>query len=383
MNIGRILITVIVAVALFSCKSDKAYINGKFAGVKNKTIILEEMTPNAIIQIDSTETNDVGKFELSYDFENKTPVFLRVRCDNDYIILIASPGEKIELNSMLNLSNNYLVSGSENSELIKDLNTKLSKSFDKISLLTEEYKYAINSDKKEKISYAISDCYVKQKQENIKFIVKNSSSLASIVSLYQVFPNGVSIFGDNKDLIYFKLVSDTLYAKYPNSAYVIGLKNSIKEHENRNSLNKLISSAIINNLEVGYPNISLPNQSGEIKHLTDLDGKVIIVVMWDPTQKSVAFLNSELKEIYDIYSKKGLEIYQITLSENTPSWLKMIENQSIPWISVNDKSGLNSVLIKTYNIQSLPSNYIINRKGDIVGKNLWGNDLVLKLNNLL
>ena len=94
-------------------------------------------------------------------------------------------------------------------------------------------------------------------------------------------------------------------------------------------------------------------------------------------------MNKDLKEIYSIYSEKGLEIYQVTLDENTAKWISLVKDQNLPWISVNDKRGLKSTIINTYNIQSLPSNYIIDRNGDIVGKSLWHSDLINKLNDLL
>lgn len=374
----------IISLAFISCSSNQATIEGKFAGIKNKNIIIEEVHGPMALFVDSTRTDDNGEFELSYDFGEKTnPVFLRIRHKKDFIILVVSPNEKIELNSLLNLSNNYTVKGSKDSELVKELNTRLSNNYDKILALNKDYHNAISAVTRSEISQSIAALYLKQKQENIKFLVLNSKSLASVIALQQRFPNGIAIFTENTDLQYFKLLADSLHVTYPNSKYVSRLRKTIKRQENIENMNNLYSDAINSDITVGYPDISLNNIAGDTTNLSDLQGKVIMLVMWDPKQESTKFLNKYLREIYELYSEKGLEIYQVTLDENVPNWISMVKSQKIPWVSVNDPTGLNSVLINTYNIRNLPSNYIIDRNGDIVGKNLWDNDLINKLNSLL
>ena len=371
-------LVVLISILLFSCSSNDVTINGKFAGIKNKNIIIEKMTPNSVVFIDSTRTDDNGEFDLKYEFTNNDPVFLRIRHKKDFIMLVAKPNEKIELNSIINLSNNYTVTGSEDSELIKSLNTKLTKTYDNVKRLTKEYNSTFNKEQKTNISREIAEFYIKQKQENVKFLVLNSKSMASIISLYQVLPNGISIFGDKTDLQYFKLIADSLSTKYPSSPYISSLKSTIKEYENKDDINNIIHNAIINESTIGYPDISLPDQTGKQRMLSELDGKVILLVFWSPQQQSSMFLNRDLKDIYSVYEKKGLEIYHVTLDGNVPQWMTIVQSQNLPWVSVNDPNGLSSKYIKTYNIQSLPANYIINRKGDLVGKNLWSNDLINK-----
>lgn len=374
----------IIPITLFclSCSSNTTTIIGKFAGIKNQTIILEEMFSNNVVFIDSVETNSNGEFKLKYKNKDNLPAFLRVRYKNDFIILIAKPSEVIELNSMLNLSNNYLVSGSKESELIKELNSTLTKSYDNISALYNEYNKTENEIDREKLSYAISELYIKQKQENIKFIINNSKSLASVIALHQVMPNGVAIFGDHKDLQYFKLVSDSLNTVYPNSSFVKALNGKVKEFENRQNVNKLINETVINNITTGHPDILLNDIAGNPRKLSDLKGKIIILSFWASTQGGGSLLNKEMKDLYSELHEKGLEIYQVSFDQNKAYWINEVKNQGIPWISVHDSQALNSPLIKTFSLQYIPANFIIDRNGDIVAKNIAGNDLVKKITSL-
>lgn len=71
----------------------------------------------------------------------------------------------------------------------------------------------------------------------------------------------------------------------------------------------------------------------------------------------------ELRELYNKYHTKGLEIYQVSIDRNKILWESSVEN--IPWICVRDESG---VFARNYNVLNLPTIFLINRKGDIVGR---------------
>ena len=61
----------------------------------------------------------------------------------------------------------------------------------------------------------------------------------------------------------------------------------------------------------------------------------------------------------------------------------LVKKYDIDWICVRDTNGLHSHAAKAYNIQSIPANYIINPKSEIVGKNLNGRRLEERLHDLL
>jgi len=71
--------------------------------------------------------------------------------------------------------------------------------------------------------------------------------------------------------------------------------------------------------------------------------------------------------LYNKYQAKGLEIYQVSLDRSILLWKNSTE--SIPWICVRDENGPNSKVVASYNIQKIPTLFLLNRKGSLDGRN--------------
>ena len=99
----------------------------------------------------------------------------------------------------------------------------------------------------------------------------------------------------------------------------------------------------------------------------------------------VKSLNADLKEIYKKYEDApvGFEVYQVAVETSKPMWINTVQEQSLPWISVCDLRGEASPALTIYNVRKLPANYLIDRKGDIVAKDLYGTSLEQQLEKLL
>ncbi|MDE7074926.1 MAG: redoxin domain-containing protein, partial [Odoribacter sp.] len=91
----------------------------------------------------------------------------------------------------------------------------------------------------------------------------------------------------------------------------------------------------------------------------------------------------DMKAVYDKFRNRGVEIYQVCLDGNKLAWENLVKRYDIRWTCVWDPDGLQSKVARLWNIQSVPADYIINRKSEIVGKNLFGRRLEDRLNDLL
>ena len=101
--------------------------------------------------------------------------------------------------------------------------------------------------------------------------------------------------------------------------------------------------------------------------LSALKGKVVILdfIVYQTTV-SVSH-NLVLRELYDKYKDKGLEIYQVSLDADEHYWRQASDN--LPWICVRDEAGIYSPLVETYNITEIPSVYVINKANELVERN--------------
>lgn len=382
MNKSKLLHLAVASVCLtsFSCSSNQAKISGNFAGLADKTLYLEQLSPSKSI-IDSVKLTPKGEFSFRYKFLKNEPQFFNLRVGDSFVTLLVDKGERVKVSAFCDITRSLKVEGSEGSQLIADLNRSMTLTFFDIDSLSLQLGRAESEEERTKLYEEITSKFINQKRENISFIVKNANSLAAIVALYQKLPNGMSIFGDQKDFPYFKLVADSLSKIYPTSVHVRTLIKDVEQFENRSRIENKLSASLSDN--VTSPDIEMKDMFNKSQKLSSLRGKTVMLYFWSTKVNNSSLINRELLEIYNTYSPRGFEVYQVSLDRSKQDWINAITTQKLPWINVNDFLGESSPVVSIYNISSIPSNYILDREGNIVGKNLWDNSLIQKIEETL
>jgi peroxiredoxin len=234
----------------------------------------------------------------------------------------------------------------------------------------------------EDVRRAISKLYVKQKQRNIVFITSHSTSLASSMAYYQKVGSYFSLFGTPNDRFLLRMLVDSLRTRYPKSPYVKTLEIDLQKLDKEAELQvfqELVSNAPV----VEKPEVELPDVNEKMRKLSDLKGKVVLLDFWVSGNPTSLMDNRELLPIYKEYHSRGFEIFQVSLDTDKDSWTAAVAQQQLPWINVSSLLGLACPAARSYGIQELPTNFLINRKGEIVGKNIRGEELKKKIKPLL
>ncbi|MBR5807147.1 MAG: TlpA family protein disulfide reductase, partial [Alistipes sp.] len=117
--------------------------------------------------------------------------------------------------------------------------------------------------------------------------------------------------------------------------------------------------------------------------LSSLEGNVILVDFWSAEAGNSNALNAELKEIYENYHSKGFYVYQVSADTSKAAWITAVQEQRLPWISVCDFRGDFSPMLRAYNVRKLPSNFLIDREGKIISKDLYSDALERQLAKML
>lgn len=337
---------------LVSC-TEKTRIKGNIANADKSTLYFEYNGLNGIDVLDSVVLNKKGKFSFSVK-RSKYPDFYRLRVNDRHIILaLDSTTEKIVVHADADDIYNAEFEGSEQSASIQKLRQ--------------------SSHDLQKSALTKDVSIVDEKLELHRFLAQNTildnpASAAAYYALNQTVYGFYYLDPYNKnDLKYWSAVATSYDVHYPDYERTVYLRNqtlyamSLKR-DNSEKLQKILDAA----KEQGFVDIALPDIAGNIVKLSSLLGNVVLVDFTSYSIESSSAHTLFLRELYDKYSSNGFKIYQVCADPDHFYWLEKIKN--LPWIIVRDDDPLNCRAFNDYNIQELPTFFLMNRSGDIVGR---------------
>lgn len=146
-----------------------------------------------------------------------------------------------------------------------------------------------------------------------------------------------------------------------------------------------IGQKVLRDIEIMYavnvgmvaPEFSQPDPKGNLISLKDFSGKYILLEFWASWCVPCRKENPLLRRIYKKYSSKNFTIIGISLDKESDraKWIKAIKEDELKWPQISDLKGIENVVAKKYAVGPIPSNFLIDPKGTIIGKNLRGVDL--------
>jgi thiol-disulfide isomerase/thioredoxin len=379
----KFFIYLFAVVAFTGCKNNTVQISGTIVNpVSGEYIFLDELKSNELITIDSVKVSEKGTF--SFKKEITQPAFYLLKSqENNFLTMLISPGEKLNVKSYHD-SLNYpiAVSGSKGTELMAEYNITLRNTINKLKGLEAIYQKNINNPNLSVVMESLdstANIYLNEINLYTKsYIDENINSLVSLVALYQQVAPRVYVLNPSNDIKYFLKVDSALSSLYPQYEPVTAL------HEQVQKLVAGINGNTGTNPEYGEgsvaPEISLPTPAGDTVKLSSTKGSVVLLDFWASWCAPCRKESPNLVKAYDLYHKKGFNIYQVSLDKTKEAWMKGIQDDNLgKWIHVSDIQYWNSIVVPLYKIESIPNNYLLDKEGRIITTNLRGDQLQKKL----
>lgn len=381
----KITFAALTALTIAACSSGPTFhVNGDISGADGKTLYLEASGLGGVISLDSVKLKGEGSFKFKQP-RPESPEFYRLRIDDKVINFSIDSTETIQIKApYLDFSTAYTIEGSDNSQKIKELTLKQIRLQKDVDALLQ----AMQSNRIGHNVFEDSLAVLIQKYKDdvkVNYIFASPDMTASYFALFQKL-NNYLIFDplNNKDDVKcFAAVATSLNNSYPNATRSKNLYNIvIKGMKNtRPAQTKPLEIPEGMIVETGVIDIALRDVKGNLRKLTDLKGKVVLLDFTVFQSPAGSPHNLMLRELYNEYASQGLEIYQVSLDADEHFWKTSADN--LPWICVRDGNGIHSTNLALYNVRQLPSMFLINRNNELKLRGEDAKDLGAAVKSLL
>lgn len=378
MNKQTLFVSLTTAVLLCACQSSKVKISGRFVGNEVSNVFLEQVTPLSQAVIDSAVMDKEGNYRFELKGVSRTPSLYNIVYNGERIPLLLAGGDRLTLSSVGSIVRNYTVEGSRESELLRQFYQAFVAGAQQLDNIATQFARAgITDEERQELVKAYTAEYYRIRREQLRFIIEHKASLAAVYALNQRLPGDSYLFNGDSDVVYYRTVAEAIEQSYPESPYLQALLAEIARMDARISLTSQIT-------EAGYPDLEMADIYGKKVRLSSLAGKVVLLDFWSAELGNSNTLNAELKEIYKKYADATVpfEVYQVAVDTSKPLWINTVQEQQLPWISVSDLRGRASSVLGLYNVQKLPANFLIDKEGVIVAKDIYGKSLDERLSEL-
>jgi len=359
----KLFFLVLCMVLFYACKTDQTQVRlkGNISGMNDGEIYF--------IKAGDEETIDTvkvrqGKFSYSKELTEPTVYMINFGSEEQPAFSILEPGD-MTLNYSPGVQNSLAIKGGKEQEVYNQFLTSCEpvfKQMDSIASLAsahEEDTLLLTALQKE---FLAANETLKDKQR--EFIKKHPSGVASAFI-------AVNYLNERQD--------ETLPEV---EAIFNGLQPIVQQSYYGKKINDMVQVAKRVSPGQVAPEFSLNNVAGNPVPLSSFKGKVTLIDFWASWCGPCRVENPNVVRAYKEFHPKGFEILGVSLDNQKIPWQTAIKKDALIWTQVSDLKGWNSDVAALYGIESIPSNILIDKDGRILGRNLIGESLTKKLNEL-
>lgn len=393
MRIRSILSILSIIAITLSCNSGGTSISGSVTGAEELTLV-KISGRNTMDTLQVIPVSEGGDFSYIPEIDSLTFIFVYVN-EQFNIPLLLNPDDQVELAiTAVSPETNYTISGSYESEAIKSILEITEGAIKRVDSLSQMLDGSQDSGNfaalRGQLDVAYNQIMESSAQAFKDRIDQNPGDMANIY----IFSQGVGnrpILSVQENFDYLEKVSNGIQETYPGHRITKSFKEDtdrmraqVSEQSRLEEIKNAVSAGAV------VPEISLPDPSGNVRNLSDLRGKVVLVDFWAAWCKPCRMENPNVVRMYKKYQPKGFEVYSVSLdglpNQQNPKelWTQAVVQDGLMWDNhVSDLKGWNSQAVTTFGFQGIPYTVLVDRDGTIIETNLRGAALEQKLEELL
>ncbi len=350
-----------LAALLVGCTDNKTFtVEGTIEGAQDSTLYLYNQSLSGPVLMDSVKLGADGRFTFKGDAP-EAPDFYVLKLHNQIINFSIDSTETVTVSARYpGMGSNYTVSGSDDCEKIRQL-ALLQQDLQRRAMALERDGSLSNDQRIDSLRRMVES--YKAEVTNNYIYVEPQKAYAYFALFQTLGPWNIFERNNTQDVKVFGAVATCWDTYHPGALRTEHLHNTALKGINEyraveaRRLENIDETKIIN---AGLIELRLPDANGRTRTLTELQGQVILLDFHVYSMKESAARILELRELYNKYHSKGLEIYQVSIDTDEHFWKQQTEH--LPWVCVFDPDGSS---LASYNVQSVPEFFTINRKGEL------------------
>ena len=337
-------------------------INGQISNAEGKSFTLVNADNNK--KVAKAKVRD-GTFQMTGSVGNTPTIFALQSEGNPLpVLLIGEIGDTIKLNGKFKDLPVAEVSGNRQSVDMQ----QYQKEFTPYMRKAQDINQRASAMMDERDTAAISALQKEARQltsqmqsSAIEFLQYHPNSLASVFVLMNEMR---SIPPDKLKDLYASLSDEVQQSKYGKMTEAA------------------ITSALVTAIGAEAPDFTLKDVNNEAVSLSSFRGKYVLIDFWASWCGPCRVENPNVVEAYNHYKKENFTILGVSLDRDKDKWTDAIREDHLTWTQVSDLKGWNSEAADIYNIHSIPANFLIGPSGKIIAKDLRGEALTSKLDEI-
>lgn len=389
MNISKTLSALAVSLMMLgavSCSNKKFEVSGNITDAKDSLLYFENMSLNGVVVVDSTKLDADGNFSFAVDAPS-APEFYRLRIAGQIINVAADSTEHVTIKAAYpTMASQYEVSGSDECSKIKEL------AIGQMALQASINNIVRNTNLNDDVMRDSIRVILAQYKEGVKtnYIFKEPMKAYAYFALFQTIALGYEnalVFNprsNEDDVKVFAAVATSWDTYYPKAERGLNLHNIAIEGLKNIRIMKAEQQQTVDPSKVEYTgviDIALPDNKGNIRKLSSLKGKVVMLDFHAFATKESTARIMQLRELYNKYHAQGFEIYQVSIDPDEHFWKTSVA--ALPWVCVHSDDGLNAAELGMYNVRDIPTYFLIDKNNVLQKRDVQIKDIDAEIKALL